>query len=158
MSRWPRSVAVHEQGPDDEHVTTTQPITELERDFTERRDWGIRFLVLSGLAAWALSGAFGSSGRGGADGEPSWNVVIQVMPAVEGAVVGLIALGWLVTQWQRHDVEFVRRVHGLVLATAWGLVGVAIVYSYAALFFIGAPPDAPPVVFFPLEVVGTSSR
>lgn len=135
-----------------------QPAPELERDFTEQRDWGIRFLVVSGLAAWLLSGAFGSSGRGGSDGEPSWNVVIQVMPAVEGAVVGLIALGWLVTQWQRHDREFVRRVRGLVLSAAWSLVGVALVGSYAALFLTDPSLHAPPVVFFPLEVVDTYSR
>ena len=139
-------------------MTVAQPVTDLDRDLTERRDWGIRFLVLSGLAAWVLSGAFGSSGGRGPDGEPSWNVVIQVMPAVEGAVVGLIALGWLVTQWQRHDRAFVRRVRGLVLATAWGLVAVAIVGAYVALFFGDAPMDAPPVVFFPLEAVETSSR
>lgn len=139
-------------------MTLAQQATELDRDFTERRDWGIRFLVLSGLASWVLSGAFGSSGRGDSEGEPGWNVVIQVMPAVQGAVVGLIALGWLVTQWQRHDREFVERVRGLVLATSWTLVGVAIVSSYSALFFVDPPAVNPPVVYFPLEVVDVSSR
>ncbi|WP_405216702.1 hypothetical protein [Agrococcus sp. Ld7] len=136
-------------------MTTQQPATplEIERDFTEQRDWGIRFLVVAGLAAWLLSGAFGSSGGGGGETGPSWSVVVQVMPAVQGAVLGMIALGWLVTQWQRHDRHFVLRVRRLVLLTAWALVGVAIVGSYAALFFVDRPPSTPPVVYFPLELV-----
>ena len=101
-------------------MTATQHATELDRDFTERRDWGIRFLVVAGLAAWVLSGAFGSSGFGDGSEEPSWSVLVRVMPAVQGAVVGFIALAWLVTQWQRHDRVFVRRVQRLVLVTAWG--------------------------------------
>lgn len=139
-------------------MSETHHVTELERDFTERRDWGIRFVVLAGLAAWMLSGAFGSSGRGGSAEEPGWSVVIQVMPAVQGAVVGMIALAWLVTQWRRYDPEFVTRVRGLVLTTAWGLVGVSIVGSYAALFWIDTPPSVPPVVLFPLEAVDASAR
>lgn len=138
-------------------MSETQPATELGRDFTERRDWGIRFVLLAGLAAWVLSGAFGSSGYGGG-AEPAWSVVIRVMPAVQGAVVGMIALAWLATQWRRDDREFVARVRGLVLSTAWGLVGVAIVGSYVALFFFGTPPEAQPVVYFPLEAVDTYSR
>lgn len=139
-------------------MTTAQPATplEIERDFTEQRDWGIRFLMLAGLASWLLSGAFGSSGGGGGESGPSWSVVVQVMPAVEGAVVGMIALAWLVTQWQRHDRQFVLRVRRLVLVTAWALVAVAIVGSYAALFFVDRPPASPPVVFFPLELVDAS--
>jgi hypothetical protein len=142
---------------DDEHMSETQPATDLELDFTERRDWGIRFVLVAGLAAWVLTVAFGSSGYGGGSGEPEWSVVIRVMPAVQGAVVGMIALAWLVTQWRRDDREFVARVHGLVLLIAWGLVGVAIVGTYAALFFFESPPRMPPVVFFPLEAVDSYS-
>jgi hypothetical protein len=142
---------------EDERMTLDQQATELERDFTERRDWGIRFALVAGLAAWVLSGAFGSSGGGGA-GEPTWSVVIQVMPAVQGAVVGIIALAWLVTQWRRDDRAFVARVHGTVLAAAWGLVAVAIIGSYVMLFASGTPSDSPPVVFFPLEAVDAYAR
>lgn len=140
-------------------MTTAPPATplEIERDFTEQRDWGIRFLVLAGLAAWVLSGAFGSSGGGGGETGPSWSVVVQVMPAVQGAVVGMIALAWLVTQWQRHDRQFVVRVRRLVLMTAWALVLVAIIGSYAALIWFDRPPTNPPVVFFPLELRDVSS-
>lgn len=138
-------------------MSQTHRATELERGFTERRDWGVGFLVSAGLAAWVLSGAFGSSGGGGTD-EPAWSVVIRVMPAVQGAVAGMTALAWLVSQWQRHDRELVARVRGLVLTTAWSLVGVAIIGSYAALFWFDVPPVAPPVVFFPLETVDTYSR
>ncbi|WP_347753775.1 hypothetical protein [Agrococcus sp. ProA11] len=136
-------------------MTTPKPVSalEIERDFTEQRDWGIRFVMLAGLASWVLSGAFGSSGGGGGENGPSWSVVVQVMPAVEGAVVGVIALAWLATQWQRHDRQFVVRVQRLVLLTAWALVAIAIVGSYVALFWVDRPPSSPPVVFFPLEVV-----
>lgn len=139
-------------------MTTAHPATPLEgqRDFTEQRDWGIRFVIVAGLAAWLLSGAFGSSGGGGGESGPSWSVVIQVMPSVHGAVVGMIALAWIVTQWERHDREFVMRVRRLVLLTAWTLVAVAIVGSYAALFFVDRPPASPPVVFFPLQLVDVS--
>jgi len=145
-------------GTEDERMTDTQRATELDRDFTERRERGVRFLVAGALAAWLLSGAFGSSGRGAGPDGPGWSVVIQVMPAVQGAVVGMIALGWLVTQWRRDDRMFVERVHRLVLTTPWGLVGVAVVGSYAALLLTDAPGDGPPVVHFPLEVVDTDSR
>ncbi len=141
-------------------MSLTHHATELERDLTERREWGFGFLVSAGLAAWVLSGPFGSSGGGGGGGgtdEPAWSVVIQVMPAVQGVVVGMIALAWIVTQWRRHDCELVARVRGLVLATAWSLVGVALVGSYAALFWFDAPSVAPPVLFFPLEAVDATS-
>jgi len=138
-------------------MSQTHHTIELERDFTERRDWGDGFLASAGLAAWVLSGAFGSSGGGGTD-EPARSVVIRVMAAVQGAVMGMTALAWLVSQWQRHDRELVARVRGLVLMTAWSLVGVEIIGSYAALFWFDAPPVVPPVVFFPLEAVDTYSR
>lgn len=126
---------------------------QLERDFTERRDWGVRFLLVAGVAVWLLSGVFGSSGYGGED---SWSVTIGVIPEVRGAVIGMVALAWLVTEWQRHDRAFVTRVRGLVLSVAWSLVAVAAVGSYAALFLIERAPSEPPTVFFPLELAYTS--
>lgn len=139
-------------------MTATQQATELDRDFTERRDWGIRFLVVAGLAAWVLSGAFGSSGFSSSGGEPSWSVVVRVMPAVQGAVVGMIALAWLVTQWQRHDRELVARVQRLVIVTAWALVAVAVVGAYVALRVMDVPDATPPTVLFPLELVDATGR
>ncbi|ROR66710.1 hypothetical protein [Agrococcus jenensis] len=131
--------------------SATTQLTDV--DFTERRDWGIRFLVLGFLAAWLLTFALGSTGVGGGD-EPGWSATVHVMREVQGAVVGLVALAWLVMQWQRHDPVFVRRVRRLVLGVAWGLVLGAVVAGYLTVR-LSESALGPPVAIFPLEIVVT---